>query len=167
MNGFRFELRRPFFLGPAQMFFLQLVILFLVGCRQELTAPTAFTRQTTNDLPAVATLQPSKTPNVSIPQKLQKSEKYTIHREWSIQAISMQINERLQLQLGDGYEWSFQFSNERIMRLLDPEESGVYLLEALKPGQTELEAVGKPKCRRVKPPCGKPSLLFALQIFVR
>ena len=81
--------------------------------------------------------------------------------------VYLRVGEQLQLKLGDGYIWTINFSEPGIIKALPvTEPAGQMLFDALQPGRTELQAMGDPKCRLVKPPCGMPSILFTLQIVV-
>ena len=163
MIGAKLDWRR--LLGSSLVLLVGLPLisgLFLFGCR---SAPLFEAAPSATYTPSVQpSLFPTQPPIPISPHV------YTIGQEQSGETINMLIGERIQLLLGDGYIWSLLFSDDRIMRILNPQpgadDAPIFILEAQHPGQTELQAIGDPKCRQVKPPCGMPSVLFTLKIIV-
>jgi hypothetical protein len=86
------------------------------------------------------------------------------------QAISLEVNERFLLKLGEGYDWNITIDDQNIVsRLVGVTvikgAQGIY--EAHKPGSTTLTAVGDPVCRKEHPPCMAPTIEFQIQVVVK
>ncbi|MHB9031772.1 MAG: hypothetical protein ACYC6L_01865 [Anaerolineae bacterium] len=84
--------------------------------------------------------------------------------------ITLAVNERVLLNLGEGYTWNVTVADQSVIsRVVNITvirgAQGVY--EAHKAGQTTLTAVGDPACRTAKPPCEQPSRSFSVTIVVK
>ena len=86
------------------------------------------------------------------------------------QTITLQVGDTFLLKLGEDYDWTVTLSDDTIVSrvvniLVVRGAQGVYA--AHKAGTTTLTAAGDPTCRKVQPPCERPSRLFSLQITVQ
>jgi hypothetical protein len=79
--------------------------------------------------------------------------------------VLMRPGERVRLVLGPPFEWTPAVADPTVLRRAGDADQGVY--EAVRPGQTELTAAGDPPCRRARPACMAPSLLFRVGVVVR
>jgi len=79
--------------------------------------------------------------------------------------VLLRVAERFRLALGPPFERTPTVADPAILRRVGDADHGVY--EAARPGQTELTAVGDPPCRRARPACMAPSLLFRVRVLVR
>ncbi len=83
--------------------------------------------------------------------------------------LTLHPGDRFLLQLGDEYNWTVSVEDQSIVsRLVNvlPIRGAQGIYEAKRAGRTELTAVGDPKCRQARPPCGMPSRLFRLSLVV-
>jgi hypothetical protein len=85
------------------------------------------------------------------------------------QLLDLGVGDRLLLTLGGEYDWTVRVADptvvSRVANAAVPSGAqGLY--EATRPGETALEAVGEPPCRKAQPPCAAPSRLFRLQLRV-
>jgi hypothetical protein len=83
--------------------------------------------------------------------------------------ILLQTGDRFLLNLGENYDWTVQVEDpsvvERVIGITVVRGAqGVY--EAKSSGQTRLSATGDLPCRKTKPPCMAPSILFEVSIVV-
>lgn len=84
--------------------------------------------------------------------------------------FSMHVGDSLLLNLGtDAYDWTAFVDNEKVLRM----KVGVMVIkgaqgifDALSPGTTILSASGDPLCRKSRPACAMPSILFSITIVV-
>jgi hypothetical protein len=79
--------------------------------------------------------------------------------------VLLRVGERIRLALGPPLEWTPAVGDPAVLRRVGDAGQGVY--EAVRPGRTELTAVGDPPCRRARPACMAPSLLFRVHVLVR
>ena len=108
------------------------------------------------------TVQPSPTP-AEVPDQV-----VTLDNDG--QTITLQIGERFLLQLGEDYDWTVTVADPTILSrvgnvLVVRGAQGLY--EAHEPGSTTLTASGDPACRRLQPPCARPSRLFEVSVEVK
>jgi hypothetical protein len=83
--------------------------------------------------------------------------------------ITLQVQERFLLKLGEGYDWNITIDDQTVLRrvvnvLVVRGAQGIYV--ANKPGRVALTAVGDPVCRKANPPCEAPSRIFKLYVVV-
>jgi hypothetical protein len=83
--------------------------------------------------------------------------------------VELRVGERFLLDLGEGYDWTVEIADETIVsHVPDPAApTGTQgQFQANRTGQTELTAVGEPGCRKVTPPCARPSRLVEISLVV-
>ena len=83
--------------------------------------------------------------------------------------ITLNVNETFLLKLGEGYDWDITIDDQTIFSrvvnvLVVRGAQGIYV--AHRPGNTTLTAVGSPECLKSQPPCGRPSILFKINVVV-
>ncbi|HMA35273.1 MAG TPA: hypothetical protein VKY74_12460 [Chloroflexia bacterium] len=84
--------------------------------------------------------------------------------QWTVE---MKTGNTLQLALGNSYDWTVTVANPAVLGLAGPSpDPGQGRYTALQPGQTLLTILADPHCRKVTPPCGMPSRIFAVTIVV-
>lgn len=85
--------------------------------------------------------------------------------------FNLQVGDSFLLNLGiETYDWTVTVDNENIMHmktgvLVIKGAQGIY--DALAPGTAVLSATGDPLCRKSKPACGAPSILFTITVIVK
>jgi predicted secreted protein len=83
--------------------------------------------------------------------------------------ITLQVNETFLLKLGAEYDWNITIDDQKIISRV-PNVAVVAgaqgIFKAHKEGHTKLTATGDPVCRKEKPPCEKPSILFTIKVVV-
>lgn len=85
--------------------------------------------------------------------------------------FNLKVGDSFLLNLGiDVYEWTVTVDNDNIMRMkmgvmVIKGAQGIY--DALAPGTAVLSATGDPLCRKSKPACGAPSILFTITVIVK
>lgn len=85
------------------------------------------------------------------------------------QGIVLRVGERFLLDLGER-DWKVWIGDESILKQVQdpdtpPGSQGYF--QALKPGQTVINATFEPPCRNVTPPCLMPALFLQIPVTVR
>ena len=97
-----------------------------------------------------------------------QGEPYVITSEHDRGTLTLNLGEQLLLLLGEGYDWTVTISDDASLTLVEPPAQGTQgLYQAAQPGTVELTAIGDPICRKTKPPCGMPTVLFRLVVVVQ
>lgn len=83
--------------------------------------------------------------------------------------ITLKVNETFLLKLGAEYDWNITIDDHKIISRVPNVAvvggaQGIY--KAHKEGHTKLTATGDPVCRKEKPPCEMPSILFNIKVVV-
>jgi hypothetical protein len=83
--------------------------------------------------------------------------------------ITLQVDETVLLNLGEGYDWNISIDDQMVISrevnvMVIRGAQGIY--RAHTPGRATLTAVGDPLCRKSVPACGAPSRLFRLNVVV-
>jgi hypothetical protein len=84
-------------------------------------------------------------------------------------SFTLAVGDRFLLQLGTQFDWTVSIADQSVVRRVPgitviQGAQGVF--EAAAPGTTSLSATGDPPCRRSKPACGAPSILFQVTFVV-
>jgi hypothetical protein len=128
-----------------------LALLLLSGCAQ-----------------ATAVVTPGVTPTV-LPAPTAEGGAMVITLAQDGGAITLRAGERLLLQFGEEYDWTVTVEDQSVLSrvvgvLTIRGAQGLY--EAHKSGQTKLNAIGDPACRKAADPCEQPSRVFVLSVTV-
>jgi len=111
--------------------------------------------------PAPAVLPPPEASATAPPPSVEGGEVRVITLADNGGMIEMNVDDRLALDLGGGYEWSASSSDGYVLS----EDQGVW--RAAAPGSATLTATGNPACYYSTPQCLMPSILFAVEVNVR
>jgi hypothetical protein len=85
------------------------------------------------------------------------------------QLITLHPNETFLLKLSEIYEWDWQIDNQTVASReinIAVIKGAQGVIKAHQSGTATLSASGDPLCRKQKPACGMPSILFTLHIEV-
>ena len=115
------------------------------------------------------TPQPSSTPTGSTGGTPDPGTTPTITLDNNNQLITLHVNGKFLLKLGEGYQWTINLDNQDVVSRIPyiaviRGAQGIYL--AHQPGKATLTAVGDPLCRQSVPACAIPSISFTLHIEV-
>ena len=112
----------------------------------------------------------SDRPNDSVVQSIMKTIQLTASSSTAYEAtimdngktFTLKVGDTLRLNLDPGYDWSaISVSDTNVIVV----SQGIYQAHAF--GIAALTATGNPKCLGSMPPCGMPSIIFAITVIVQ
>jgi hypothetical protein len=86
------------------------------------------------------------------------------------QTLLLAVGDTFELRLGSDLQWTVDVENEQIVTrapdaTVGPETQAIF--QASAPGETTLAAYGEAPCRRAKPACMMPDIMFQITIVIR